>query len=285
MGGSGFSRWEGLADVREQFVSTPFGEPSDAFQIGTLDGIEVAFLARHGRHHTLLPGEIPYRANVYAMKALGVQYLLSLSTVSSLRSEIAPFDIVFPTQFVDLTQHRQGTFFGGGAVAHVSMVDPVCQDLCGILQESAAAVLGASASAGRVHRGGTYACMEGPVTATRSEQHWLRNLRASVVGMTAMPEAKLAREAEMAYATVALVCDGKGWKIDASSSLPGASADRRRALRGSATATVGHAIRKITQSPPVSPAFDALQAAFITPPAALSSASKARLHEIVKKYL
>lgn len=285
IGGSNFSQWEGLEETREKFVSTPFGEPSDAFQIGKLCGIEVAFLARHGRNHALLPGEIPYRANVYAMKSLGVQYLLSLTTVCSLRSEISPYDIVFPTQFIDLTQHRQGTFFGSGAVAHVSMIDPVCQDLCGILEKSAETVIDGSTGAGRVHRGGTYACIEGPASATRAEQHWYRNLRASVIGMTAMPEAKLSREAEMAYATVALVCDGKGWKIDAVPRLPDDSADRRRAMHASAMAIVGHAVRKLAQSPPVSPAFDALRGAFVTPPANLSSASKARLHEIVKKYL
>ena len=198
IGGSGLYRMEGLTGVREHVTTPPFGAPSDAFLLGKLNGIDVAFLARHGRSHGLIPSEIPFRANVYAMNALGVQYLLSVSAVGSMREDIAPLDMVLPDPFIDCTRKREDSSFGDGAVAHVSLADPVCEVLRGVLAE-------AFADAGfadiRLHPAGTYVCIEGPAFSTRAESNWYRGLGASLIGMPNMPEARLAREAEPCLAS------------------------------------------------------------------------------------
>ncbi len=208
IGGSGLYGIEGLADVRELEIETPFGPPSDALVVGRLGGVEVAFLARHGRGHRLLPSEINYRANIWAMKSLGVEFLLSASAVGSLREEIAPLDFVIVDQFYDRTRHRADTFFGEGIVAHVSLADPVCPHLAPVV---AAAAREAGA---RVHEGGTYVCMEGPQFSTRAESAVYRSWGASVIGMTNYQEARLAREAEICYVTMAMVTDYDCWKTD-----------------------------------------------------------------------
>jgi len=207
IGGSGLYQMPELENVREQEVETPFGKPSDAFIIGELDGVTVAFLPRHARGHKFTPTEVPYRANIYAMKLLGVEYILSVSAVGSLQEQYAPTDMVIPSQFFDRTRARakESTFFGEGIVGHVTFAHPVCDELGDILEASCKAV------GVKVHRGGTYLCMEGPAFSTKAESMVYRQWGMDVIGMTNLQEAKLAREAEIAYATLALVTDYDCW--------------------------------------------------------------------------
>ncbi|MFL6375755.1 MAG: S-methyl-5'-thioadenosine phosphorylase [Pyrinomonadaceae bacterium] len=207
IGGSGLYQMPELQNVREQVVETPFGSPSDAFIIGKLDGVTVAFLPRHGRGHRLTPTELPFRANIYAMKLLGVEYILSVSAVGSLQEQYAPTDFVIPDQFFDRTRARahESTFFGEGIVGHITFADPVCNELGDILEASCR---GAGVT---THRGGTYICMEGPAFSTKAESNVYRQWGMDVIGMTNLQEAKLAREAEIAYATLALVTDYDCW--------------------------------------------------------------------------
>jgi 5'-methylthioadenosine phosphorylase len=202
IGGSGLYEMAALTDKEEHVIETPFGRPSDPVVVGRLGGVPVAFLSRHGKGHRLLPTEVPYRANVYALKSLGVRYLVSVSAVGSMREEVRPLDLVLPDQYIDMTKRREGTFFGDGAVAHVSMAQPVCSALAEVV---ANAVEDTEIEGSRLHRGGTYVCIEGPTFSTLAESLWYRSMGVSVIGMTAMPEAKLAREAQMAYATLALI--------------------------------------------------------------------------------
>lgn len=210
IGGSGLYQMPELQNVREQRVETPFGDPSDAFIIGELEGVTVAFLPRHARGHKFLPTEVPYRANIYAMKLLGVEYILSVSAVGSLQQQYAPTDMVIPDQFFDRTRARakESTFFGEGIVAHVTFAHPVCNELGDIL-ESSCKTVGVN-----VHRGGTYVCMEGPAFSTKAESNVYRQWGMDIIGMTNLQEAKLAREAEIAYATLALVTDYDCWHED-----------------------------------------------------------------------
>jgi 5'-methylthioadenosine phosphorylase len=205
IGGSGLYDIEGLTAVREVRVRTPFGSPSDAITVGTLEGMRVAFLSRHGRGHRLNPSQINYRANIYALKSLGVSRVISVSAVGSMKESIEPGDVVIPDQFVDLTKRRAATFFEGGMVAHVAFGEPVCAGLAQVLASSGEK-LGAS-----LHRGGTYLCIEGPQFSTKGESQVYRQWGLDVIGMTNMPEAKLAREAELCYATMALVTDYDCW--------------------------------------------------------------------------
>jgi len=206
IGGSGLYEMEGLEQVEQVKLDTPFGEPSDAFVTGVLDGVRMVFLPRHGRGHRLLPSEVNYRANIYGMKKLGVTRLISVSAVGSMREEIEPGHIVIPDQFIDRTNAtRHNTFFGNGVVAHVQFADPVCGELSGILEEAA------QRSGATVHRGGTYLCMEGPAFSTRAESLLYRSFGVSVIGMTNIPEAKLAREAEICYGVIALATDYDCW--------------------------------------------------------------------------
>lgn len=207
IGGSGLYQMPELQNVREQKVETPFGEPSDAFIIGELEGVTVAFLPRHARGHKFLPTEVPYRANIYAMKRLGVEYILSVSAVGSLQEEYAPTDMVIPDQFFDRTRARakESTFFGEGIVGHVTFAHPVCNELGDILEASCNTV------GVKTHRGGTYVCMEGPAFSTKAESNVYRQWGMDIIGMTNLQEAKLAREAEIAYATLALVTDYDCW--------------------------------------------------------------------------
>ncbi len=207
IGGSGLYQMPELQNVREQKVETPFGDPSDAFIIGELEGITVAFLPRHGRGHKLLPTELPFRANIYAMKLLGVEYILSVSAVGSLQEKYAPTDMVIPDQFFDRTRGRvkESTFFGEGIVGHVTFAHPVCNELGDILEAACKTVDVTT------HRGGSYLCMEGPAFSTKAESNVYRQWGMDIIGMTNLQEAKLAREAEIAYATLALVTDYDCW--------------------------------------------------------------------------
>ena len=206
IGGSGLYEIEGITDLQEVRLETPFGDPSDAFITGTLEGTRMVFLPRHGRGHRLLPSEVPYRANIWGMKKLGVERIISVSAVGSMKEEIVPGHIVIPDQFFDRTQGKRGsTFFGEGIVGHVQFADPICADLSSVLY-AAAREVGAT-----VHRGGTYLCIEGPNFSTRAESLIYRSWGVDIIGMTNVPEARLAREAEICYGTVALATDYDCW--------------------------------------------------------------------------
>jgi 5'-methylthioadenosine phosphorylase len=206
IGGSGLYNMEALTDTREVKIKTPFGTPSDAIVTGEIGGVAVAFLPRHGRGHKFLPSEIPQRANIWALKSLGAKTIISVSAVGSLREDYKPRDFVFPDQLVDETKGRASTFFGNGVVAHASFAEPFCNNLSELLY-ARAKKLGISA-----HRGGTLVCMEGPQFSTRAESEYHRKMGYSLIGMTAVPEAKLAREAQMCYVPVSLVTDYDAWK-------------------------------------------------------------------------
>ena len=205
IGGSGLYEMEGLTDLRWVRVKTPFGDPSDAYCVGRLGDREVIFLPRHGRGHRLTPSELNYRANIHGFKQLGARWVISISAVGSMREEIRPLDLVLPDQFYDHTKRRVSTFFGDGIVAHVGMAHPVCSDLADLLEA------GGRETGATVHRGGTYICIEGPQFSTKGESEIYRSWGVSVIGMTNMPEAKLAREAELCYATLALATDYDVW--------------------------------------------------------------------------
>jgi 5'-methylthioadenosine phosphorylase len=205
IGGSGLYEMEGLADVRWRRVRTPFGDPSDEYCTGTFENRRVVFLPRHGRGHRLMPSELNFRANVWGLKSLGVEWVISISAVGSMQDRIRPLDLVIPDQFFDATKRRVSSFFGDGIVAHVGMADPVCADLATQLEKAA------TATGATVHRGGTYLCIEGPQFSTKAESRIHRSWGVDVIGMTNMPEAKLAREAELCYATLALATDYDVW--------------------------------------------------------------------------
>jgi 5'-methylthioadenosine phosphorylase len=205
IGGSGLYQMEGLKGVREVAVTTPFGKPSDKLVRGKLGNSDLVFLPRHGKGHRWLPTEVNFRANIFAMKKLGVERIISVSAVGSLRQEVAPGHLVVPDQFIDRTSQRPSTFFGRGLVAHVSLAEPFCNHLSGVLERSA------RQAGATVHRGGTYLCMEGPQFSTRAESHLYRSWGAHVIGMTNLQEAKLAREAEICFTTLALATDYDCW--------------------------------------------------------------------------
>ena len=205
IGGSGLYQMHGLNVLFERTLDTPFGAPSDAYVIGEVDGVRVAFLSRHGRGHTLMPAELNYRANIYGFKLLGAHTILSASAVGSMKESYHPTDIVFPHQFIDRTRHRPDTFFGNGIVGHVAFADPICAAVSFLMGDAA------RAAGARVHIGGTYLCMEGPQFSTRAESNLYRTWGVDVIGMTNLQEAKLAREAEICYATMALVTDYDCW--------------------------------------------------------------------------
>jgi len=206
IGGSGLYEIEGLTDVKEVDIKTPFGKPSDAIITGKLEGVSVAFLPRHGKGHRITPTEIPVQANIYALKSLGVEWIISVNAVGSLREEIKPGDLVIPNQLIDRTRSRVNSFFGEGIVAHVPFADPFCPVLSQTLYQATREV------ADVVHLNGTYVCMEGPAFSTRAESRLYRSWGADIIGMTALPEAKLAREAEICYAIIACVTDYDSWK-------------------------------------------------------------------------
>ncbi len=270
IGGSGLYRMEGLASAQELRVETPFGAPSSPIVVGRLGPASVAFLARHGPSHTILPTEINFRANVWALKSLGVEFVLAVSAVGSLAEQIHPLDVVVPDQMFDRTRHRPDTFFGDGIVAHVSLADPVCADLAGRL---GIAARGAGAT---VHEGGTYVCMEGPQFSTRAESRFYRSLGASVIGMTNMQEARLCREAELCFASMALVTDYDCWKTDEEPVSVEQIVDRLHVNAKRAQ----DAVRTLAADLPAARSCgcaDALRFAIITPRAAWPEATVLRL--------
>jgi 5'-methylthioadenosine phosphorylase len=281
IGGSGLYKMADLKDVEELEIKTPFGPPSDAIILGTLGTERVAFLARHGRNHTLMPSELPFRANIYGMKQLGVEYLISASAVGSLKAEAKPLDMVIPDQFIDRTKNRVSTFFGEGIVAHIAFGDPICQNLAGVL---ASAIASLNLPDVTLHRGGTYVCMEGPAFSTKAESHLYRSWGATVIGMTNLPEAKLAREAEIAYATLALVTDYDCWHPDHDSVTVEMVIGNLQRNAVNAQKVIQETVRRLSANPPVSDAHSALKYAILTQLDQAPEATKQKLELLLHKY-
>ena len=279
IGGSGLYAMDGLLDVREERVETPFGDPSDVAVVGRMGETEVVFLARHGRGHRYAPTEVPYRANIYAMKQLGVAWVISVSAVGSLQETIAPGDVVLIDQFIDRTRLRVDTFFEDGLVAHVSFGDPVCGTLRGYLLE-------ASREAGAAtHDGGTYVCVEGPSFSTRAESNLYRSWGGKVIGMTNLPEAKLAREAEISYATLAMATDYDCWRPGHDEVTVGEVVAVMNKNAVLARRILSAAIPKIAAHDGSAPMSNALRHAILTHPSAVPRARRAALDLLVRKYL
>jgi 5'-methylthioadenosine phosphorylase len=278
IGGSGLYSMPGLTGVHEERVSTPFGDPSDAFVLGDLEGHKVAFLARHGRGHRILPSELNFRANIYALKKLGVERIVSVSAVGSLKEEHKPGDFVIPDQFIDRTFHRISTFFGDGVVGHVAFGDPVCATV-------AKTIVDACRKEGVLARpSGTYVCMEGPQFSTRAESNLYRSWGADVIGMTNLQEAKLAREAEICYATAAMVTDYDCWR-------PGhddVTIDQIVKVMNQNAANAARVVRAAVAAMPSErncACKSALQFALLTSPDAIPPAARERLDLLIGKYL
>ncbi len=282
IGGSGLYKMDALQGVEEVQISTPFGDPSDALIVGPLDGVSVAFLARHGRHHHLTPTEIPFRANIYAMKSLGVEYLISASAVGSLQEAAKPLDMVLPSQFIDRTRHRISTFFGQGIVAHITFGHPICLVLSQLLGD---AIESLNLEAVNLHRGGTYVCMEGPAFSTQAESNLYRSWGATVIGMTNLPEAKLAREAEMAYATLALVTDYDCWHPDHDSVTVEMIIGNLQRNAINAQAVIRETVRRIAETYPESESHSALKYAILTPLDQVPAQTRENLALLLQKYL
>ncbi len=278
IGGSGLYQMSGIEGGEWVNVTTPFGDPSDDYFVGEMSGVKVVFLPRHGRGHCLLPSELNFRANIYGMKKLGVERLIAVSAVGSLKKEIAPGHLILPDQFIDRTRGRISTFFGRGIVAHVAFADPMCGDLIQLL-------VGASrSSSATVHVGGTYVCMEGPQFSTRAESFLYRSWGADVIGMTNLQEAKLAREAEICFATLALATDYDCWNTEAGDVM----IEEILAVLNRNVATAQHIIAQVIPQLPATRACvcgHALKDAIITDRALIPQSVKQKLNILVGKYL
>jgi 5'-methylthioadenosine phosphorylase len=277
IGGSGLYELPGMTDVRWRRVRTPFGDPSDEYCVGRYGDRPVVFLPRHGRGHRLMPGELNFRANIWGLKSLGVEWVVSVSAVGSMKEAIRPLDLVIPDQFFDFTRRRVSSFFGDGIVAHVGMADPVCPDLAAAL-EKAARDAGAA-----VHRGGTYLCIEGPQFSTKAESRIFRGWGADVIGMTNMPEAKLAREAELCYATLALATDYDVWHDTHEAVTVEAVVQNLLHNVETAKAVLARLIPAVGP-PRACPCPSLLANAVITSPAAFPLAARRRLELLLGKY-
>ena len=278
IGGSGLYTMAGLTDTREVRLRTPFGEPSEAIVTGTLEGKRVAFLARHGRGHRILPSEINYRANIYALKLLGVERIISVSAVGSLKEGLVPMDFLIPDQFFDRTRLRVATFFGGGVVVHITFDNPTCGALSGVLGDAC------ERAKVKVHRGGTYVCMEGPQFSTLAESHTYRQLRFDVIGMTNLTEAKLAREAEICYASVAMITDYDCWHPEHGSVTVGDVIHNLNRNAENALAVIRESVRAIPERRDCK-CGSALAHAILTDRKRIPATAKKRLAAIIGKYI
>jgi 5'-methylthioadenosine phosphorylase len=278
IGGSGLYSMPGLSGAREVRVKTPFGDPSDALILGTLEGRRVAFLARHGRGHRISPSEINYRANVCAMKMLGAGRVISVSAVGSLKEDLQPLDFLIPDQFYDKTRLRQATFFGGGVVAHVAFDKPTCSQVAGVLASAC------KQENVRAHEGGTYVCIEGPQFSTLAEAHVHRQLRFDVIGMTNVTEAKLAREAELCYATIAMITDYDCWHPEHSSVTLKEIIENLNRNAENAQNVLRESIRQMPRERSCKCA-ESLKHAIVTERSMIPAATKKRLAPIAGKYL
>jgi 5'-methylthioadenosine phosphorylase len=278
IGGSGLYEMEGLKNVRTVSVKTPFGDPSDALVVGEIEGRTLAFLPRHGRGHRIMPSQINYRANIYALKKVGVKWILSISAVGSMKEGIRPGDIVVVDQFYDHTRFRPNTFFGDGVVGHIPFADPVCPNLARIACAESKKVVR------RTHRGGTYLCMEGPAFSTRAESRVYRKWGVDVIGMTNMPEAKLAREAELCYATLALATDYDCWhETEEDVSIEAILAIIRKNVENSKRIIRGVARRLPGKGP--CGCGEAMRYAVITDRKRIPTSARKRLSLLIGKYL
>lgn len=279
IGGSGLYEMEGLRIVEERELDTPFGKPSDPYVIGEIDGHRVAFLSRHGKGHRLLPTEIPYRANIFGFKLLGVEMLLSASAVGSMKEEYHPTDIVFPRQFIDRTRHRPDTFFGNGVVGHIAFADPVCNEVADAMADAS------ETEGAKTHRTGTYLCMEGPQFSTRAESFLYRSWGVDVIGMTNLQEARLAREAEICYATMALVTDYDCWhETEAAVSVEAVIGYLHKNAK-TAAGIVRRVIPTLVDRRRSCACAGALQYAILTDPSKVPDKAKADLAPIIGKYM
>ena len=281
LGGSGLYAMEGLEGVEEIRVDTPYGEPSDSLRLGRLGDLDVVFLARHGRHHSYTPTEVPYQANLWALRSLGVRWILSVSAVGSLQEDVRPLDMLVPDQFIDRTHQRPLSFFGDGAVAHVTAADPYCAVLSRMLADVGESLM---PEGRRLHRGGTYLCMEGPAFSTRAESELYRSWGCDVIGMTNHTEARLAREAEMAYATLAMVTDYDCWHTDHESVTVEMVIDNLRANAELAQRIVRLAAERVGATRPPSRAHAALRNALMTPREAVPAATRERVDLFTAPY-
>ena len=279
IGGSGFYQMEGLTDVEEIEIETPFGKPSDSLILGTLEGTRVVFLPRHGVGHRLLPSEINVRANIYALKSLGVEWVISASAVGSLREEIEPRHFVVPDQLYDHTKNRVSTFFGEGLAAHVSLAHPFCPILSQLIHDGARDV-GAT-----VHKGGTYICMEGPAFSTEAESNVYRHLGFDVIGMTAAPEAKLAREAEICYGVLACSTDYDCWHPDHDAVTAEMILENLSANVETAKRIVKAVISNLSAKRVDCPSSHALEKSIVTDPTRMPASTRQKLDLLVGKYL
>ena len=277
IGGSGLYRMDALKDRREVTVDTPWGKPSDAYVVGRIADREVAFLARHGRGHRIMPSSLNFRANIYGLKKLGVEYVLSFSAVGSLRQELEPIHFVLPDQFFDRTRGRVSTFFDDGLVAHITFSHPICSTLSGIVA-AACQTVGV-----RVHRGGTYCCMEGPAFSTLAESNLYRSWGMDVIGMTNLQEAKLAREAEMSYCTIAMVTDYDCWHPEHDSVTVETIIEYLTKNADNAQKVAIEAVKNMPETP--SPYASALKNAIITDRAAISDRVREKYSLLAGKYL
>ncbi len=279
IGGSGFYQMEGLTDIERTEIETPFGKPSDALILGNLDGKPVAFLPRHGIGHRLLPSDINVRANIYALKSVGVEWLISVSAVGSLRQDIEPRHFVIPDQLYDHTKDRKSTFFGDGIAAHVSLAHPFSPELGAILSA------GATEAGAVVHNGGTYICMEGPAFSTQAESELYRHFGFDIIGMTAAPEAKLAREAEICYAVLACSTDYDCWHPEHDNVTTEMILDNVRANVETSKKAVRAAVAKIPEGQRTCACATALQYAIATHPDEIPTAKRHQLKFLLDKYL
>lgn len=278
IGGSGLYSMSGLNNTREVRVKTPFGDPSDDLIVGTLEGKQVAFLARHGRGHRILPSELNFRANIYAMKLLGVQRIISVSAVGSLKEDLRPGEFLIPDQFFDSTKGRVSTFFGNGIVAHVTFDKPTCPQLSGVLGQACRSL------SVPVHEKGTYICMEGPQFSTLAEAHFHRAMNFSVIGMTNVTEAKLAREAEICYSTIAMITDYDCWHPEHDS----VTVSTIIATLNQNAANAQNVLRQAIKALPADrqcKCGDALKHAILTDPKVVSAKTKKNLGPIIGKYI
>lgn len=278
IGGSGLYHLDGLTNTREINVETPFGKPSDAITLGHLEGVDVAFLPRHGVGHRISPTELPFKANIYAMKSLGVEYIIAISTVGSLKEKIKPTDYVIPDQLIDRTYLRSNTFFGHGIVAHIPFADPFCPIVANALYESARKL------EARVHEGGTVIVMEGPQFSTRAESELYRSWGADIILMTALPESKLAREAEICYGMMAVVTDYDCWNEVSETVSAEMVLENLNKSMGTARKILRHAIVNLPQKHDCT-CRHALENAIITSPALIPEKVKKDLNLIIGKYI
>ncbi len=279
IGGSGLYEMEGLRVIDELKIETPFGEPSDPYVIGEVDGTRVAFLSRHGRGHRRLPTELNYRANLFGFKLLGVHTILSASAVGSMKEEYHPTDILFPDQFIDRTRHRPDTFFGDGIVAHVAFADPICAGVSFLMGDVA------RKAGARVHMGGTYVCIEGPQFSTRAESSLYRSWGVDVIGMTNLQEAKLAREAEICYATMALITDYDCWHESAEDVSVEQIMSYLRANAEMAQKILRNSIAGVSARRRECGCANALQYAIVTDPGVIPASIKSNLKPIIGRYI